>query len=224
MKKSGIYQIRNLINKKVYIGSAIDIKKRWNMHLLQLRRGDHHSSHLQNAWNKHGESNFMFEILEEVIEKTDLLSREQFYLDFIKPWDRNLGYNICVKSNSPLGLKRSDEAKYKMRMQKLGKTRKPHSEESKKLIRESQEGEKGYWYGKQPLLGFIHTQETKDALCKKFSKSIIQYSLNGDFLKEWDSAIEVQRTLFLGKSTIGKCCRGIYTHAYGYIWKFKNND
>ena len=66
---SGIYMIRNIINNKVYIGQSSDLKDRLAHHKSSLRHNRHYSSYLQNAWNKYGEENFEFIILEECEEK-----------------------------------------------------------------------------------------------------------------------------------------------------------
>ena len=63
-RKSGIYQIRNLVNGKVYVGSAVNLQHRRREHRSDLRNGNHHSIKLQRAYNKYGESSFAFEILE----------------------------------------------------------------------------------------------------------------------------------------------------------------
>jgi len=44
---TGIYKIRNKQNNKVYIGSAVDIKKRWRDHKWNLKENKHHNPHLQ---------------------------------------------------------------------------------------------------------------------------------------------------------------------------------
>jgi group I intron endonuclease len=64
----GIYRILNLNTSKSYVGSAVDIKKRWSGHLLELRKNVHHSPKLQNSWNKHGKDAFRFEVLQECEE------------------------------------------------------------------------------------------------------------------------------------------------------------
>ncbi len=66
MIKSGIYRIRNLINNKSYIGSAVNFKRRWNYHKQDLIACRHHSKYLQNAWNKYGEAAFEFKVMEYV--------------------------------------------------------------------------------------------------------------------------------------------------------------
>ena len=53
------------------------------------------------------------------------------------------------------------------------------------------------------------------------SKVILQYSLDGIFICEWPSAMEINRQLGYCFSYIGKCCKGKYRSAYGFIWRYK---
>lgn len=89
----GVYCIENINNGKKYIGSSIDIHKRWKSHVYELNNNKHHSFHLQRAWKKHGENSFDFYII-ELCNKTDLLKTEQKYIDRFKVCDRKYGYNI----------------------------------------------------------------------------------------------------------------------------------
>lgn len=52
-------------------------------------------------------------------------------------------------------------------------------------------------------------------------KEVIQYSLEGQFIKEWPSTREIERKLGCYNTEISKCCRGIFKQAYGFIWKYK---
>ena len=54
----------------------------------------------------------------------------------------------------------------------------------------------------------------------KKSKTVIQYSLDVEFIKEWPSVIQIQRDLGFSSSHISGCCNGKRKTAYGYIWKF----
>ena len=64
----GIYRIKNLKNKKCYYGSSKNIEKRWRTHSNNLKNGKHHNIHLQRSWDKYGEDNFVFELVEECNE------------------------------------------------------------------------------------------------------------------------------------------------------------
>lgn len=105
MNKSGIYRITNTINGKIYIGSSVNITERWYRHKRLLRKDAHHNKHLQNAWNKYGESEFTFTIIENC-EVDNLTVREQYFLNTLKPQ-----YNICPTAGSSLGWKHSEETK-----------------------------------------------------------------------------------------------------------------
>lgn len=85
-----IYQIRNKINNKIYIGSTNNVRKRWNNHRSKLNNNIHENQYLQKAWNKYGEINFQFSIIEEVedsnrIQQFKVVLVNYFYLPAIMP-------------------------------------------------------------------------------------------------------------------------------------------
>lgn len=106
---SGIYKITCISTGKIYIGSALNLRNRWNDHLKGLRHNTHKNQKMQNAWNKHTESNFTFEVLELILIPEMLIPREQHWFDILKPFDNN-GFNIARIAGSSLGQKRSPEA------------------------------------------------------------------------------------------------------------------
>lgn len=107
---SGIYAINNIINGKIYIGSASNLRGRWNGHLSHLRKNKHHNRHLQRAWNKYGENNFRVSVL-ELCEKDELIDREQYYINTLEACNHSVGYNINKDATSSIGVKRSEETK-----------------------------------------------------------------------------------------------------------------
>lgn len=117
-KISGIYKINNLVNGKIYIGSAVDIYKRWREHKNRLKLNNHENIYLQRSYNKHGINNFIFEIVEVVKEKGRLIEREQYWFDLLKPYEREIGYNILPVAGSPLGHKHSEETIKKIKLAK----------------------------------------------------------------------------------------------------------
>ena len=102
---TGVYAIVNLTNEKLYVGSAArSFEYRWFKHRNDLRRGVHHSIHLQRAWDKSGESNFNFVVI-ETCSPEECLKREQYYLDLYQAANAEFGYNLCPIAGSNLGRK-----------------------------------------------------------------------------------------------------------------------
>lgn len=100
----GIYEIKCLATNKIYIGSSISIKKRIKDHVYSLKGNRHCNTILQNAWNKYGENTFIATCivnLNEDISEEGLLEIEQKYLDKIRPWNRDIGFNINNIANKP---------------------------------------------------------------------------------------------------------------------------
>lgn len=144
MKNSGIYKIQSKIKpERVYIGSAANLEKRWNDHCQGLRKNKHKNPKLQSHYNKYGESDFVFIIIEPCLPPF-LTIREQYYIDTIIPW-----FNICKIAGSPLGLKWSEESKQKVRGNKNHRFGKCPSTETRQKHRESAMGNK-YSLGVSP--------------------------------------------------------------------------
>lgn len=168
---TGIYQIFNTVNNKRYIGSALNIEKRWRLHKFHLKIGKHHSNILQKAWNKYGDEKFKFIVL-VTCPKEELIIKEQSFMNLLKP-----EYNICKVAYSWAGNKHSDESKLKMSLATKGK---PKSEEHKAKISKLLTGNK-------INLGKHHSEETKEKLRQKFtgtkhseeSKALMSQKLKG---------------------------------------------
>lgn len=118
-KLAGIYQIRNTVNEKRYIGSAAVFARRWGQHREQLRKGKHHARHLQAAWNKYGEKAFIFEPL-ITCTKSMLIHYEQQFLDQWSP-----EYNSSPTAGNTVGVACSPEKKAKLRKAHTGKVLSP---------------------------------------------------------------------------------------------------
>lgn len=92
-KKSGIYCIKNIINKKLYIGKAKNFYDRLYSHLKLLKSNKHYNPHLQGAVNKYGITNFQFSVLEECCIE-ELNRKEHYWCNFYNVHDDKFGYNI----------------------------------------------------------------------------------------------------------------------------------
>jgi len=198
-----IYQIKNVKNGKVYVGSTVDFKKRRNSHLHYLRQGRHRNRHLQRAFDLYGEENFHFSIIKETTRDL-LLSDEQDAINTLNP-----AYNICQVASSCLGVKRTKEHTDKIRQANTGKK---HSDETKKKLSEANKGK--------------HLSEETILKLKLNKKSIkvYQYDRKGNFLKSFPSIREAARQANLDSKTIRKCLKGEYKLAGGWIWKYDDEQ
>ena len=59
-------------------------------------------------------------------------------------------------------------------------------------------------------------------MAEKKSKSVLQYTKSGEFVKEWKSGMDVQRNINYSRSDISLCCNGKLKSANGFVWKFKD--
>jgi group I intron endonuclease len=141
----GIYQIRNLVNGKIYIGQSTNLSHRKSSHFSKLRKDQHDNEHLQNAYNLYGKDNFIFEII-MYCESFELTR----YEDAIKTINKDNCYNIRIVADSNKGWHHSEKTKKQMSISASNR-----SEESNKNISESLMGEKNGFYGKH------HSEETK---------------------------------------------------------------
>ena len=64
-------------------------------------------------------------------------------------------------------------------------------------------------------------KEIIDRASMKISKKVYQYDLNGNFIKEYKSAREAGRALGKSHGNISKCCKGIFKHTAGFIFRYE---
>jgi len=149
---------------KRYVGSTIKFNKRKNSHLSKLKKNEHHSIILQNAWNKYGKENFEFIILEHIENKDKLIEREQWWID-----NTPSQYNVCPVAGNCEGRKHTSEAKRKIG--EYNKTLRKFSYETRKKISDSKLGVKR------------DSSMWKKQICQK----CYEYDETGFFIKEWES-------------------------------------
>jgi group I intron endonuclease len=113
--QGGVYQIRNTVTGSKYIGSAVDFARRRRTHFWLLRRGRHHSVHLQRSYDKHGIQAFVFEPL--------VVCAPDYALDVERQLlTRGEGrYNVARDSTAPMrGRQHGPEAREKMSRARTG--------------------------------------------------------------------------------------------------------
>lgn len=89
--ESGVYYLECLVNSKKYIGSAQNLHGRKVEHFKNLRNGTNNKL-IQEDFNKYGEENFKFEIL-EILPNDDaiLVEKENYYMDYFKTYIHKYG-------------------------------------------------------------------------------------------------------------------------------------
>lgn len=230
-KLSCIYRFD--IEDHFYIGSAKILERRWKEHIAQLKKDKHYSKFAQNAFNKY--KCIAFTVI-EVCTEDNIVEREQYWIDTLNP-DLN---SIKTAENH---WKLSEESITK-RTEKQIKSINQYDLEGNFIRSWSSIKEAGetLHIGRPTISnclkgrlksagGFIWAYSEQDFLNKKYEtlnkKSnggkevpILQYDLNGNFIKEWSGMREAKRVLGI-KGNITQCCKGKRKTASGYIWKYK---
>jgi len=175
--KSGIYMFTNKLTNDIYIGQSINLANRFKnyFNISYLKHKD--SLVISRALIKYGFSNFSITIL-EYCETSDLVAREQYYFDTLKP-----KYNTLKIAGSSLTHKHTEETKMKIRdslkgilgssvKEKSALLGRTASDETKVLMSMKKSKENNPLFGKthkestidlmkQKALGRIHSEETK---------------------------------------------------------------
>ena len=185
MKGFLVYEIRNVTNGKVYIGSTIDTRVRFQRHRRELRAGKHSNAHLQNAWNTYGEDAFKFSVLHSFDSEADMhvyeegLIRADFDDTHTKIYNAKVGvlraplHSQETKGKISIGVKSADARGKGKRYHKV-------TQETRKRMSEALKGNtcaRGYkrtdsekaaiavrMKGNQNWLGRTHTAESVEKM------------------------------------------------------------
>lgn len=194
-----IYCIEQKHTGKKYIGSSMNPKLRKRQHYADLRHNRHYNKYLQNSFNKYGEDNFEWIVIENV-DNSELLVREKYWTELNNSTNRKYGFNIALDPLSPMkGRKASVKTKKLLSSKKQG--------EKHPLVKINEETVKEI---------FLLHQEGKN--CMEISKMFnihhtnVSYILNG---KGWKHLkLSVDKIRLNNKSG----CIGVYQQNSGK-WK-----
>ena len=108
VKPSGVFQVKNLANGKVLLGSSLNLEGPLNKHRFMLRINSHPNKGLQQEWNELGPDQFIFDILETVQLQDspnfnlndELTLLEEIWLEELQPFGER-GYNSSAKIREP---------------------------------------------------------------------------------------------------------------------------
>lgn len=230
-KVAGIYSIQNILNNKRYIGSTKNFYSRFHEHKYLLLNGKHHSKHLQNSFNKYGDSVFVFQILEicEPIRDT-LLLIEQKYLDL------NPEYNINkYASGADIGFNKIGSDEYNaIEIQGLDPNTNTIVVTFPSIVCANEFYKKAKHnpaildsiksFGKHTYLGLIWKfshQEIELFKNKHIAKrkKIAKYDLNGNLICIFDSVRKAQQSIGQHRNFARNLKRNNYKWK-GFLWKY----
>ena len=167
----------------------------------QLDKNYHGSGTIiKNIYKKRPET-LKEEYIKTCYSEEEMCSDEQYYIKVFKTLWPN-GYNLTEGGDG--GEIPCEEIRKKMSMKLKGRIAhnkgKPMSEEQKKKLSDAHKGK-------------TMSEEVK----KKLSKKVLQFTLNGEFVREWPSTRECGRNGF-DSGAVTKCCKGKLKSAYGFKW------
>lgn len=222
----GIYCIENSITLKKYIGQSKNIKSRWCHHKANLNNGIHDNDYLQKAWNKYGEDNFKFYILEECCEET-LDEKERYYIELYNTTNRSKGYNLKTGGqdynirSKETNEKIAESIKNAYNNSNLKERRKQDAlkQWANPNIKNKILGANNGMYGKH------HSEEAKQKMSEKHKGLIPKHKnltpvLCIELNKIFPNATEAGKELGFMGSNILQVCYGNRKTTHGYHWKF----
>jgi group I intron endonuclease len=117
-KFAGIYCIRNVINKKVYIGKSKNIHARIILHISALNKKHikNENPHLINSWHKYGRTNFEYFVLEQTIGEEQTAIRELYWMKLFDSLNKDKGYNLRSDSDSKMIVHKTTSIKISKRL------------------------------------------------------------------------------------------------------------
>lgn len=196
---------------KMYVGqTGMKPERRWGKngayYLKKKDSGEYQQPFLAHAILKYGWDNFEHEIVVSNLTKEEANVFEKLFIKKLNTTNSQYGYNI--REGGSHG-KLSEESRKKISDALRGKT---PSEETRMKMSESHKGRKLSEKAKKAF-------EEARIRCK-----VIQYSLQGELIKIWDSISEASRCLNIDASSIAKCCKDIYSKTGGFIWKYYEDE
>ena len=196
--KCGIYQLRNIINNHIYIGSSKNLKERIKSHFKSLKYNKHDNKHLQNAYNKYGKDNFVFEII-EYCEIEERFKIEQYWLDI---YFGNKCYNLNPKAVNPPDMTGTKRTFTKEHCKNISISQRKRFQNPDVLLKHSQ-----IRIGKN--------------MGKEHPNSVPVVCLETGV--EYECIQEAKRKLNIKGLNISECCLGRYMTSNGFHWLYKKD-
>lgn len=233
MEKSFCLYCHTSPSGKRYIGvTKRKPEKRWN-----YGKGYSENDYFTKAIQKYGWDAFKHEILLTGLTEEEASRLEKEYINKFRSAERKYGYNIdlggfgvgkIISEETKRKIGDKHRGKYTEAQIKATKTRRNpnyhHPDEIKKLIGDIHRGKPLSEEHKKKLsVAHMGMKPTNlEILRKSNMKPVCQYTLDGEFVKEYESIRVAATELGIHETSISANCRGKYRMAGGFIWKYKN--
>lgn len=227
----GIYTITCTTTGIIYVGSTtVDFTKRFRKHRQRLRHNYHENQYLQNAWNKYGENDFVFHVLEDMSSSTidEIKGRESYYLSYYYKKGRNFCFNLtdnvgggCTVHTEEDKEKLSQAVK-KSYTSELRQKRREQALENKTIDKAREKINTPEW--KQAHLEGVR-KLAKDPIWlanNKKAHECRQVKVYTDLGEEFDSVAEAARQCKTARDRIRYCIKGMsrYSRVAGRKWSY----
>ena len=247
-----IYKITNKITNKVYVGSSVDVERRWRQHKeASINEKDHHYNYpLMISFRKYGIDNFDFEIIETLPDYQTMIDAEHNWIikeDCVFP----KGYNQTDKTDSPMFDPKTVKKMSNTKREKYGKKVCEIDEEGKILEVWQSLAEAGEKTGLDRfkisnvcngtrlttgnrIFRFLNdnnhyiepefkVNQTQSNRITKNSKKVIKMNENNEILQIYDSIALAASANNCDASGISKVCNGKRNTCGGFKWKYQTN-
>lgn len=244
-----VYKITNLLNNMVYIGSSVEVERRWRQHKqASMNENDHHYNYpLMEAFREFGINNFKFEVVETCNDYKEMIKAEHNWIikeDCVNP----KGYNQTDNTESPMFDPEIAKKMSDTKREKYGKKVCEIDEEGNILeIWQSlaEAGEKtgldrfkisNVCNGRRLTTGdrvfrFLDEEENiiipevkvnqvQTNRITKTSRKVGAYNANNELVASFDSLQLAAQFCGGNSSTIAAVCRGKRNTHKNYIWRY----
>ena len=209
-----IYKATSVTTGKVYIGQSCQtLEKRMSQHLYKATSDYDPNNHFHNAIRKYGFQDFVFQIIEDNIISNEVLNEREIY--WIKYYNSYYdGYNSTLGGDA--GLRRDDLVVVALF----------HEGYTTKEICEMTGYSRSTIYDRYKANGLQeeNNKRKNEQTRLRCSERVEQYSLDGKYIKTYESATAAGQELG-NQSAISGVCRQEQSalSAYGYLFKYESD-
>lgn len=211
MRSYDVYKITNKINNKIYIGiTSKGLSARWKEHLYNAEHGCPYKLH--NAIRKYGKENFSIELIDFCNSWEELEEKEKYYISEYNTLQDEFGYNMTEGGDGTISRYVTEETKDKIRQKAIGRV---VSEETREKLSEAgkvrTERRQTYW--------------NSGKIGDNRRKPILQYTKEGEFIREFDGINIAAKELGMSATTIITALKHqniVGSKRNPYIWVYKS--